>query len=70
MFDEQVRGASTPFQFKHPSAYDFVERHDNDNDILVIQSRTSALEEQLKEVKQERDDLAQVRDANRLGNVL
>ena len=60
-FGVQVRGASTPFQFKHPSSYEFVEQHDVDNDILVIKSRTGALEERLQDAQKERDDLLQVR---------
>ncbi|ESO93595.1 hypothetical protein LOTGIDRAFT_58591, partial [Lottia gigantea] len=39
-----IRGASTPFQFKRPSAGDFVEVEDEDNDMLIVQEKTIYLE--------------------------
>jgi hypothetical protein len=54
-----VRGASTPFQFKQPSADDFVEIEDDDSDMMVIKSRTIALEEDLHKACLEKEHLKQ-----------
>ena len=56
----KVRGASTPFQFKRPSADQFVEIEDLDDDIMVIKSKTSALEEELGSVRKEKETLVKV----------
>ena len=56
----QVRGASTPFQFKHQSLDDFVEIEDKDTDMMVIKSRTMALEEDLQQAVEEKQALEKV----------
>ncbi|XP_071103983.1 tax1-binding protein 1 homolog isoform X1 [Haliotis cracherodii] len=58
----QIRGASTPFQFKRPSAGDFVEVEDDDTDMLIIRSRTMVLQENLKKKEEENIDLMKYRD--------
>lgn len=52
-----VRGASTPFQFKRPSAEDYVEVVDEESDMMVIKCKTVALEEDLTKARKERDIL-------------
>ncbi|GAB1609423.1 tax1-binding protein 1 homolog B-like, partial [Argonauta hians] len=56
----QVKGASTPFQFKKPRADDFVEMLDDENDMLVIQSKTLYMEENLKEAEAEKKKLLEL----------
>lgn len=53
----QVKGASTPFQFKKPRADDFIEMLDDENDMLVIHSRTFILEENLRKAETEKSVL-------------
>lgn len=53
----QVKGASTPFQFKKPRADDFVEMVDDENDMLIIHSKTCLLEETLKKTEEEKIEL-------------
>lgn len=53
----QIRGASTPFQFKKPSADDYIEVEDND--MLIIRSKTVVLEERLKLMEEEKARLEQ-----------
>jgi predicted nucleic acid-binding Zn-ribbon protein len=48
----QVRGASTPFQFKHPMTDDFIEIEDENGELLVIRSKTAVLEDQLKKANE------------------
>ncbi|KAI0227011.1 hypothetical protein LSAT2_022521 [Lamellibrachia satsuma] len=45
-----VRGASTPFQLRQPGMDDYVEVEDMEDDIMVVKTRTSALEDDLKTV--------------------
>ena len=45
-----MRGASTPFQFLDRSSEDFVEVEDASMGLLMIQSKSSAYEEQLKKI--------------------
>ena len=56
----QIRGASTPFQFKEPGAFEFVEIEDDENDILIVTSKTLALQTELERVKDLNDDLEKV----------
>lgn len=56
----QVRGASTPFQFKQPSAKEYIAVEDEDNDIMVIKTRTTALEEDLRKAAFENENLEKV----------
>ena len=57
----QVRGASTPFQFKQPGADDFVEIiDDEDNDLLVVKSKTLALEDDLMKALIEKENILKV----------
>ncbi|CAH1775776.1 unnamed protein product [Owenia fusiformis] len=58
----QVRGASTPFQFKRPGVTDYVEIEDDDNNMLVIQSKTMTLETSLAKVKTENEQLVKTHD--------
>ncbi|KAK3609864.1 hypothetical protein CHS0354_015055 [Potamilus streckersoni] len=53
----QIRGASTPFQFRKPSAADYVEIVDSDSNMLVIQSRTVYLQENLRMVESQKNKL-------------
>uniref|UniRef100_K1PEY6 Tax1-binding protein 1-like protein B n=1 Tax=Magallana gigas TaxID=29159 RepID=K1PEY6_MAGGI len=53
----QIRGASTPFQFKNPSADDFVELDDEETNMLVIRSKTIVLEENIEKLKSEQEAL-------------
>ena len=55
-----MRGASTPFQFKRPSAEDYVEVEDEESDMMVIKCKTVALEEDLSSARKERDVLLRV----------
>ncbi|XP_055957129.1 tax1-binding protein 1 homolog B [Patella vulgata] len=55
----QIRGASTPFQFKRPSANDFVEIHDIENDMMIVKEKKSYLEENLKEASLQKAALIQ-----------
>ena len=55
-----MRGASTPFQFKRPSVDQYVEIEDLDDDIMVIKSKTNALEDELGNVRKEKETLVKV----------
>jgi Tax1-binding protein 1 len=44
----QVRGASTPFQFRQTSVDDLIEIEDENGELLVIKTKTALLEEKLK----------------------
>ena len=57
----QVKGASTPFQFKKPRADDFVEMVDDENDMLIIRSKTCLLEETIQKKEEEQNELLKVR---------
>lgn len=56
----QIRGASTPFQFKKPSADDFIEIEDDENEMLVIRSKTIVMEENLRKLEDEKSALLQL----------
>ena len=56
----QVRGASVPFQFS-TIREEFVEVEDEDNDILVIKSKTTVLEDELQKALEEEKNLKKVR---------
>ncbi|XP_033733010.1 tax1-binding protein 1 homolog B-like isoform X2 [Pecten maximus] len=56
----QIRGASTPFQFKKPSADDYIEVEDND--MLIIRSKSVVLEERLKLMEEEKARLEQLQE--------
>lgn len=56
----QIRGASTPFQFKRPSADDFVEIEDEETEMLVIRSKSIYMEETLKKLESEKNALLQM----------
>lgn len=56
----QVRGASTPFQFRQPHADDFVEIMDEESDMLVIRCKTAVLEESLIVAEVEKVELLKV----------
>ena len=56
----QIRGASTPFQFKSPSAGDFVELEDEEADMLVIKSKTIYLQENIQHMESEKSHLIKV----------
>jgi len=43
-----IRGASSPFQFKHSTHDDLIEIEDENGELLVIRTKTAVLEEQLK----------------------
>ena len=53
-----VRGASTPFQFKHPTVNDFVGIEVGD--MMIIKTRTAALEENLAAAVGEKEKLVKV----------
>lgn len=57
----QIRGASTPFQFKNPSADDFVELEDEESDMLVIRSKAVVLEEKTRRLEDEKEQLMQLK---------
>ena len=44
----QVQGASTPFQFKSIMVDDLVEDEDENNEIVVVKTKTSFLEDNLE----------------------
>ena len=56
----QVRGASPPFQFKHPMTDDLIEVEDENGELLVIRTKTAVLEDQLKKANESRAELKQV----------
>jgi len=55
-----VRGASPPFQFKHPMTDDLIEIEDENGELLVIRTKTAVLEDQLKKANEARAELKQV----------
>jgi hypothetical protein len=55
-----IRGASTPFQFRRPSCAAIVEIADSATDMLIIQSETVRLEESLTQTMTDNKQLAQV----------
>lgn len=56
-----VRGASTPFQFRKPGSEEYVEVEDEDDDnILIIKTKTAMLEDKLSKVDQEKEELSKV----------
>jgi len=55
-----VRGASPPFQFKHPMTDDLIEVEDENGELLVIRTKTAVLEDQLKKANETRAELKQV----------
>jgi len=55
-----VRGASPPFQFKHPMTDDLIEIEDENGELLVIRTKTAVLEDQLKKANETRAELKQV----------
>lgn len=55
-----VRGASPPFQFKHPMTDDLIEIEDENGELLVIRTKTVVLEDQLKKANETRAELKQV----------
>ncbi|KAK2160033.1 hypothetical protein LSH36_141g01027 [Paralvinella palmiformis] len=55
-----VRGASTPFQFRKVGSDEYVEVEDEDDDILVIKTKTAMLEDKLSKVEQEKEELSKV----------
>ncbi|KAK3105975.1 hypothetical protein FSP39_009914 [Pinctada imbricata] len=57
----QIRGASTPFQFKRPSADDFVEVDDEEADMLVIRSKTVVLEENMHKLESDKQELVRIK---------
>ncbi|ESO09892.1 hypothetical protein HELRODRAFT_190319 [Helobdella robusta] len=44
----QVKGASTPFQFKSAFTDDLIEVEDENDDVMIVKTRTSVLEERLE----------------------
>ncbi len=48
------------FQFKRPSAEDFVEVEDEESDMMVIKTKTIVLEDELKEAKKVKETLQKV----------
>ncbi|XP_022087081.1 tax1-binding protein 1-like isoform X2 [Acanthaster planci] len=64
----KMRGASTPFQFLERSVDDFVEVEEESMGLMMIQTKSSVYEEQLKKIIQEKDDLlkAQVEMLSRI----
>ena len=55
-----VRGASTPFQLRQLGMDDYVEVEDMEDDIMVVKTRTSALEDDLKTVLLAKEKLIEV----------
>ncbi len=55
-----VRGASTPFQFKRPSSDDFVEIEDEDNDMMIIKSKSRVLQDDLAHALEEKEKMTKV----------
>ncbi|KAL3835987.1 hypothetical protein ACJMK2_021446 [Sinanodonta woodiana] len=58
----QIRGASTPFQFRKPSAADYVEVDDPDTNMLVIQSRSVYLQENLQAAESQKKMLLEEKE--------
>ncbi|XP_045210114.1 tax1-binding protein 1 homolog isoform X2 [Mercenaria mercenaria] len=59
----QIRGASTPFQFRRPGADDFVEVEDEETNMLVIRSKTIYLEENLQQAQSQKQKLMEAQEA-------
>ncbi|XP_077996546.1 uncharacterized protein LOC144449873 [Glandiceps talaboti] len=53
----EVKGASTPFQFKTPTADDFIEIEDENTDMLLIKTKTAFCEERLNQANEEKAKL-------------
>lgn len=56
----QVRGASTPFQFRQTSVDDLIEIEDENGELLVIKTKTALLEEKLKKANDAKSNMKQV----------
>lgn len=56
----QVRGASTPFQFRQASVDDLIEIEDENGELLVIKTKTALLEEKLKKANDTKSTMKQV----------
>lgn len=56
----QIRGASTPFQFRKPSADDFIEIEDEETEMLVIRSKTVVMAENISKLESEKTALLQM----------
>ncbi|WAR04462.1 TAXB1-like protein [Mya arenaria] len=54
---KQIRGASTPFQFRRPGADDYIEIEDEEANMLVIRSKTIFLEENLQKAELQKQRL-------------
>lgn len=55
----QVRGASTPFQFRQASVDDLIEIEDENGELLVIKTKTALLEEKLKKANDTKSTMKQ-----------
>lgn len=55
----QVRGASTPFQFRQTSVDDLIEIEDENGELLVIKTKTALLEEKLKKANDAKSNMKQ-----------
>ncbi|XP_052252608.1 tax1-binding protein 1 homolog isoform X4 [Dreissena polymorpha] len=60
---KQIRGASTPFQFRRPGSEDYVEVEDEETNMLVIRSKTIFLEESLQKAETQKLKLKEAQDA-------
>lgn len=57
----QIKGASTPFKFKKPTADDFVEIEDEESEMLFIRSKSAVLEETISKLEDDKFKLLQVK---------
>ena len=55
-----IRGASSPFQFKHSTHDDLIEIEDENGELLVIRTKTAVLEEQLMKCNKMHSELQEV----------
>lgn len=55
----QIKGASTPFKFKKPTADDFVEIEDEESEMLFIRSKSAVLEETISKLEDDKFKLLQ-----------
>ncbi|WAR04151.1 TAXB1-like protein [Mya arenaria] len=60
---KQIRGASTPFQFRRPGADDYIEIEDEEANMLVIRSKTIFLEENLQKAELQKQRLQEAQEA-------
>jgi len=53
-----VRGASTPFQFRRPGSDDYVAVEDEDDDMMIVKTKTRVLEDKIEQAEKDKNEIA------------